>query len=378
MRRPVNLEDVRRRAHRRLPKAVFDFLDGGADDELTLRGNAAAFRAARLVPTHATAVPEPRLATELFGQTYAGPIALAPCGGLEIVHPDGTIAAVRAAAERGLLAVVSSGSGARLEEVAATADPARLWFQLYRHGHRDRLVDLVPRAADAGYGALVVTIDTPVVGNRERDARNGYGVGSTVLRADGRGRLRIDLRTAARFGPDVLRRRRWLTAYLRAGRPFGRGNADGPVVESPPWSELDAIRRRWSGPLLVKGVLSPDDATRARDLGVDGLVVSNHGGRQLDQAIASLHALPRIRAAVGNDLTLLVDGGIRRGAHVVVALASGADAVLIGRPYVWGLAADGRQGVGTVLDLLTGELLRTTQLVGCPDLAVLDRRWLAE
>lgn len=389
MRRPAhNVHEFRRLARRRLPKAVFDFVDGGAEDEVTVHRNEDAFRRVALLPRLERATLEPSVSTTLFGEAFSLPLALAPCGGLRLIHPDGAIGAAKAAAASGLLTIVSAASSYTLEEIAQSLPAHRMWFQLYSLGTKDSVDDLVRRADRAGYGALVVTLDTLAIGNRERDIRNGDR-GSVPLEADETGKLVLNSRIVLRYGPAMMMRPGWLYNYMRAGRPFGRVNArpvdDVPgepaaagsagTVQSPTWDDLAHIRRTWDRPLLLKGILNPDDARRAVALGADGVIVSNHGGRQLDGVPSTLSMLSSIRAAVGKASTVLVDGGVRRGTDVLKARALGADAALIGRPYVWGLAVGGEVGVAAVLRVLMEETVRAATLLGCHDLAEVDASW---
>lgn len=382
-RRPLLLSvaDARQRARRVLPRVVFDYVDGGADDETTMAANVAAWRQLTFRPKAATAVVEPRLATTVLGTPLALPVLLAPCGLVRLLHPDGPGGAARAAGTRGVVSVLSTVAGATLESVAAAADGAPCWFQLYAPGGRAEAEPVLHRAAGAGYQALMVTVDTPALGNRERDLRNGVAPP-----------LRLDAHTAVALGPQVLARPRWTVRMLRDGvsvlrRPAGAlgdqagnglGAAGAVAMAASPftWDDVAWIRAHWAAPLVVKGILTGDDARRAVDSGADAVVVSNHGGRQLDGAPATAHVLPEVVAAVGGAVEVLVDGGVRRGADVARAVALGAGAVLIGRPYLYGLAVGGQAGVEAVLDVLATELARTLRLLGCPAVADLDRSWL--
>lgn len=380
---PLNVEDARRRARRILPRVVFDYVDGGADDEVTMAENVAAWRRLAFRPRMGGEPGEPRLGTTVLGRPVSLPVLLAPCGLVRLMHPDGAAGAARAAAGRGTASVLSTVAGSPLEAVAAEAGEGRRWFQLYAAGGRDEAAALLQRAEAAGYEALVVTIDTPALGNRERDLRNGVAPP-----------LRLDAHTAIALGPQVLARPRWAARMLRDGvsmlrRPAasaGPGDAAGTglgaagavaMLASPfTWADVAWMRDRWTRPLVVKGVLTGDDARRAVDAGADAVVVSNHGGRQLDGAPATGRVLPEVVAAVGHGTEVLVDGGIRRGADVARALALGARAVLVGRPYLYGLAVDGQRGVEAVLDVLRVELTRTMRLLGCGSVTELDGSWL--
>ncbi len=424
--RILNVDDARRRARRALPAVVFDYIDGAADDEVTVAANAAALRRLAFRPRMATGRTDVSLARTVLGTEVALPVLLAPCGLVRLMHPDGAVGVARAAASRGTVSVLSTVAGARPEAVAA-ASSGPAWFQLYAPGGRDQAGPLLDRVRAAGYGALVVTVDTPELGNRERDLRNGV-----------RNPLKVDARVAARLGPQILARPGWaarMAAHAwrertaaggtRRGAPSERGGAPAPggataangagggagegaggadggaggtgertgggvgaagalssagtvaMLASPfTWSDVTWLRDRWGGPLVVKGVLSGPDAARAADAGADAVVVSNHGGRQLDGAPATIDVLPEVVGAVGARVQVLVDGGIRRGSDVVKALALGARTVLVGRAYLYGLAAAGEAGVGRVLDVLGAEMVRTMRLLGCSDVDDLDPSWL--
>lgn len=398
--RILNVADARRRARKVLPRVVFDYVDGGADDELTMEDNERAFREISFRPKMACDIGDPELRTTVLGTDVMFPVLLAPCGLVRLMHPDGAAGAARAAESRGTVSVLSTVAGVTMEEVARTAGGHR-WFQLYAAGGRDVAAGMIERAAASGYEGLVVTVDTPALGNRERDLRNGV-----------RPPLRLDAHTAIALGPQVLARPRWTARMVRdgvsmLGRP-GRGDdqaasrpassgrlsaaggglsaaggglgAAGAVamLASPfTWSDIAWMRQRWTKPLLVKGILSGDDARRALDAGADAVVVSNHGGRQLDGAPATARVLPEVVQAVGEGGEVLVDGGVRRGGDVVKALALGAKAVLIGRPYLYGLTVAGQHGVEQVLDLFRVEMRRSMRLLGCASVRDLDSTWLS-
>jgi isopentenyl diphosphate isomerase/L-lactate dehydrogenase-like FMN-dependent dehydrogenase len=289
---------------------------------------------------------------------------------VRLVHPDGGIGAAGAASSQGTISVLSTVAGAQLEEVAASTS-APMWFQLYA---ADRSVagDLVERAATAGYKAIVVTVDTPVLGRREREIRNGV-----------QPPLRINPAGAVRLGPQVLMKPGWAWRMARSGlrlESLGGGRrsliSTTSILSPFRWSDIEWIREQWSGPLLVKGLLTVDDAKRAVACGADAVIVSNHGGRQLEGAPATLRALPEVADAVGDTAEVLMDGGVRRGSDVIKAIALGARAVLIGRPYLYGLATGGQGGVEQVLRILRDEMSRTLSLMGCRDVADLDPSWI--
>ena len=364
------VDDLRAAARRRLPRAAFDYLDGGAEDEVTLRRNRAAFDDWDLVPQVLRDVGSVDLRTEVLGVPSALPVVLGPTGFTRMMHPEGE-RAVAAAAERfGIPYVAATLGTTSLEDIRAASD-APLWFQLYVWRDRGLCKELVARAREAGYSALVLTVDTPVPGARERDLRNGL----TIPPA-------LDLRTLL----DGARHPRWWWGLL-GSEPLTFANvrhvADEPtaVMEfvgsqfdpAVSWDDLGWLADAWGGPVVLKGVLSPQDARRAVEHGIAALVVSNHGGRQLDHAPATLAALERVAQEVGGELELLLDSGVRRGTDVVKALALGASAVLLGRPYLYGLAAGGRAGVERALEICTAELLRAMQLLGRTSVAELDR-----
>jgi L-lactate dehydrogenase (cytochrome) len=368
-----SVHDARRAAKKRLPAVVFDYVEGAADDELTMRRNDEAFASVAFRPKMASGMIQPRLGTTVLGRPLDLPVLLAPCGLVRLMHPDGPAGVARAATARGTVSVLSTVAGHPVEDVAAESETP-LWFQLYAAGGRPEAEALCDRAAAAGVEALVITVDTPTLGNRERDVRHGVAPP-----------LRVDAHNAVPLGFQVFGRPRWalqlaatgIRLSRRGAGPSGHGSGMLSAVASPfTWDDVQHLRARWQGPFVVKGVLSGEDARRAVDAGADAVVVSNHGGRQLDGAPATLDALPGVVAAVGGDVEVLVDGGVRRGAHVVAALALGARAVLIGRPYLFGLAAAGERGVERVLDILAGEMRRTMVLMGCTSVDQLGPGWL--
>jgi isopentenyl diphosphate isomerase/L-lactate dehydrogenase-like FMN-dependent dehydrogenase len=380
--RLVSWRDVRAAAERRLPRPLFDYVEGGAEDEVTMRANEAAFRSLGFRPRMAVWNPRPELATTVVGTSIAVPILTAPCGGMRLVHPDGDIAVASAAARQGTIAVVPSSSCFTLEEIACRSAPGPRWFQLYRFMSEQTMYGLVERAAAAGYEALVITVDTVVAGHREKDLRNGFSYN-----------LRPDAHTAVRLARQLGVRPRWLYGYLRDGMPFQLANTVGSGYtssssrltdmgrtsaesQSPTWRDIRKIRDMWPRPLVIKGILSPEDARIAADCGADALIVSNHGGRQLEGAPATMRALPEIVAAVGDRAEILLDSGVRRGNDVLKALALGARAVLAGRNVVHGLAVAGADGVGWALDLLRTDMLRSMRLMGLPSVTAIDRSWV--
>ncbi len=388
-----NVADARRLARRSLPRVVFDYVDGGAEDEVTMGENVQAFREIAFRPRMGIRVGSPRLGTTVLGTPVSLPVLLAPCGLIRLVHPDGALGAARAAKRAGTISILSTVAGTPPEELASEQGPR--WFQLYA-ADRDVAEHLMARARSAGFEGLVVTVDTPALGNRERDVRNGVN-----------NPIHLDLRTAMRLGPQILARPGWGLRMLRngvqlAGRAPGTPVSDShdepqkvpaqpkqtheraatsasavAMLASPfTWDDVSWMRSQWSGPLVVKGILSGHDAVVAADAGADAVIVSNHGGRQLEGAPATMRVLPEVVDAAGDRLEVLVDSGVRRGSDVVKALALGARAVLVGRAYLYCLAAAGEAGVDRMLDLLRTEMNRTLSLLGCPGVSDLDRSWL--
>jgi isopentenyl diphosphate isomerase/L-lactate dehydrogenase-like FMN-dependent dehydrogenase len=376
--RVLTIADLRRLAKRRLPRVVFDYIDGGADDEVTLRANSRVFETVTLRPRCAVAVPQPSLRTTVLGTTLELPFMLAPVGSSRLFYPLGEVLAARAAGAAGTAYALSTLSGCCLEDVKAASTGA-VWFQLYLVGGRDVGRAAIVRARAAGYTALVVTIDTAVSGLRERDIRNG-----TREIVSGKPLPML------RFLPQLLMRPRWLASFLADGGLMSFPNVvlpDGGAMSYaalPPelersvvqWEDLCWIRKLWPGPVVVKGVLTPDDAHRAVDAGADAIVVSNHGGRQLDTVSSTLRVLPEIVCAVNNRAEVLLDGGIRRGSDIVKALCLGARAVLIGRAYAYGLGAAGEAGVAKAIEILRSDLIRTLRLLGCASVAELNRSYV--
>ena len=376
--RAISIEDLRRLAKRRAPRAVFDYIDGGADAEVTLRENGRAFDAVAFQPRGAVATPAVDLRTTVLNVEVDVPFLLAPLGSSRMFFPKGEIVAARAAGQAGTGSILSTLSGCALEDVKA-ASSGPVWYQVYLVGGRDVARAAIGRAAAAGFGALVVTVDTPVAGLRERDFRNGIGA-----------LLSFKPLTMAPFLPQLLARPRWLAGFLADGGLMSFPNvvlpgqgpmkyaSVGPALEQSvvTWADLEWIRAAWSGPVVVKGLLTAADAGRAVDAGADAIIVSNHGGRQLDTVSATLRALPSVVEAVRGRVDVLVDGGIRRGGDVVKALCLGARAVLIGRAYGYGLAAAGGLGVTRAIDILRADIVRTLKLLGCPSCAQLDRSYV--
>ena len=373
----VNIADLRNAAKKRLPRVVFDYIDGGADAEWTMRENARVFDDVMFRPRSAVATPNVDLRTTVLGTTIDLPLLLAPVGSARLFYPRGEEVAARAAGDAGTIYTLSTLSGCTVRDVkAATRGP--VWYQLYLVGGRDVAGGAIERARSCGCSALVVTVDTPVAGMRERDVRNGAK----------------ELVSGAPFAmfPYVwqfLARPRWFAAYLRDGGLMRFPNIvlkDGPMPYADvgaaleqsmvSWSDFKWIREIWQGPIIVKGVHTADDARQAIDNGASAVVVSNHGGRQLDGVAPTLRVLPEVIAAVNGQVEVLLDGGIRKGSDVVKAVCVGARAVLIGRAYAYGLGAAGASGVARAIDILRTGIIRTMRLLGCSSVRDLDRSFV--
>ena len=376
--RVINIADLCEIARRRLPPVVFDYLDGGADGEITLRENCRAFEDITFRPRQAVSLAQCDLRTRVLDFNLSFPAILAPVGYSRMMHPGGEVAAASAAGAAGIAYILSTISGHKLEDVrASSTDP--VWYQLYLVGGRPVAELTLERARKCGFSALVVTIDTAVAGMRERDPRNGMRelLGSSIF-------------AKLPFLHHFLAHPRWLAAFLRdGGVPLLEnivlpGKGPMPLVDVGAalaqsvvtWEDLRWLRELWPGHTIVKGVLTADDARRAVDEGAAAIVVSNHGGRQLDGVSASIRALPEIVAAVNNQVEVLMDGGIRRGGDIVKALCLGAKAVLLGRAYAYGLAAAGQPGVARALEILRADVERTLRLLGCPSVTDLDSSYV--
>ena len=355
---PINLLDYETIARDRMDPAAFDYFAGGACDECTLADNCAAFRRVFVRPRILIDVARRDSASTVLGTRVSLPVLLAPTALHRLAHPDGELATARAAAAAGTVFVVSTLSTYSLEDVAAVGGP--LWFQLYVFRDRDVVRDLVARAEDAGYGAIVLTADAPMLGRRERDVRNRFTLPPGI--------------EPRNFAPRPTRPEGPATAA--AYESFVHYVHDR-FDESLSWRDVEWLRSLTSLPLVLKGVLTAEDARRSVDAGADAVIVSNHGGRQLDGVLPTIFALADVSEAVGGRVEILMDGGVRRGTDVLKALALGARAVLIGRPYLWGLAADGEAGVRAVLELLRAEVDLAMALSGCPTVASIDRSLVA-
>ena len=376
--RAWNIEDLRRIAKRRLPRAVFDFFDGAAEDEITLRANRAAFERVRIAPRTLTGVDRIDTSTSILGARSSLPIAVGPTGGIGFGWPFADVGVARAAAAAGIPYALSTMATASIERIAREAG-GRLWFQAYIFRQRDMTMGLIERAKAFGYEALMVTVDVPVGGKRERDFRNDFAI-----------RFRFTPRNVLDFATRPL----WVLSVLRYGMPVLE-NVVGLAPEAKSiaeiassvgqfwdavfdWDGLKAMRDRWPGKMLVKGVLRADDAERLASIGVNAVVVSNHGGRQLDGAVAGLDALPPIVRAVRGRMSVLVDGGVRRGVDAIKAVALGAEGVMLGRATLYGACAAGEAGATRAIEILRDELVRSMQLSGVRSISEIGPELLSQ
>jgi isopentenyl diphosphate isomerase/L-lactate dehydrogenase-like FMN-dependent dehydrogenase len=370
--RAVIIEDLRHMARNRLPRMVFDYIDGGAEREWTLRENMRAFEDVIFRPRSAVATPQCDLKTTVLGLPIDIPFILAPVGSSRMFYPRGEEKAASAAGDAGTIYTLSTLSGCTLEDVKQ-ATSGNAWYQLYLVGGRDVALKAIARAKASGYKALVVTIDTPVAGMRERDSRNGV-----------KQLLAQNLSTVPYLG-QMLMRPGWLYTFFGDGGLMNFPNivlADGPMgyadvgaaleASATSWEDFKWIRDAWGGPIIAKGVHTADDARKAVDHGAAAIVVSNHGARQLDGVAATIRVLPEVVRAVNGQTEILLDGGIRRGSDIVKALCMGARAVLIGRAYAYGLGAGGYDGVTRAIQILRGDVIRTMKLLGCGAIKDLD------
>lgn len=377
--RAASVADLRRIARRRLPGGVFDYIDGGAEDERTMRANVAAFSAVTFRPRVLRGVREVDISSTMFGRPVSFPLVLAPTGFTRITDPQGELAVARAAERAGIPYTLSTLSTRSIEEVRAVSN-GRLWFQVYAWRDRGLVKEMIDRAAAARYEAIVLTVDTAVLGRRERDVRRGFSLPPTI----GPGTL-----------VDGARHPGWTWSFLR-GEPIrfanvvGRAVGDGgsPVRLSDyvntqfdpalSWRDVEWLRSVWNGPIVIKGIQSVEDAVLAADAGVEAIALSNHGGRQLDGAPAALSLVAPVAERVGGRIEIICDGGVQRGGDIIKAVAAGATACMAGRAYLYGLAAAGERGVDRVLEWFRADLRRTMSLLGAPTIASLDRSFLAE
>ncbi len=376
----INIDDLKRMARRRLPKIMFDFIEGGVEDEVGLRTNAHAFRDIRIVPRYYIDTSGREQRATLFGRSYASPFGIAPTGMAGAFRKDAELFLAQAAAEADIPYLMSGASNASMEAGAKLA-PNNLWYQIYGAKNRSFQLDLVRRAKDLGLSTIAVTCDVPVSSNRERNRRNGF------VRP-----LRMTLPTIL----EAMLHPAWVFTYFKDGglpmlgnwQPYGAQDATPDQVAdlfasqtpdaSQVWGDLEAIRAAWPGKLLVKGIMHPEDARIATSLGVDGLIVSNHGARQLDNMPSPIDMLPMIRTAVGPEVPLLLDSGIRRGSDVVAALCMGADFVLTGRATLYGATAGGLEGVKKAVSILQREIDLVLGQIGAVNLAALGPQYLLE
>jgi len=373
----ASVDDLRRIARRRLPRGVFDYVDGGAEDERTLAANRAAFAKVGFRPRVLCDVSAVDVGSTLLGSPVAYPLVLAPTGFTRLVHPEGELAVARAAARAGLPYTLSTLSTCSIEDVRGVSD-GRLWFQVYAWRDRGLVKEMVGRAAEARYEALMLTVDTAVLGRRERDVRRGFGLPPTI---------------GPRTFLDGALHPQWTWAFLRSepirfANVVGRGVGDGasPVniaeyinTQFDPalsWSDVEWLRSEWEGPIVVKGIQTVEDAVLAAEHGVAAVALSNHGGRQLDGAPATFPLVSPVADAVGDRTAVICDGGVRRGSDIVKAVAAGAAACLAGRAYLYGLGAAGELGVERVLQWFRDDIRRTAALMGVPSLDRLDRTFL--
>ena len=372
--RAASVADLRRIAKRRLPGGVFDYIDGGAEDERTMAANEAAFAGVTYRPRVLQGLQSVDPTTTILGQSLEYPLVLAPTGFTRIADPQGELAVARAAARAGLPYTLSTLSTRSIEEVRAVSS-GRLWFQVYAWRDRGLVKEMIQRAADAEYEALVLTVDSTVLGRRERDVRRGFSLPPTIG-------PRTILDGAVHPG--------WTVAFVRSepirfANVIGRDVGDGasPVTLSDyintqfdpalAWDDIDWLRSVWDGPIVVKGIQRVEDAVRAADVGVEAIALSNHGGRQLDGAPATFDLVAPVADAVGDRTEIICDGGIRRGSDILKAVAAGATAAMAGRAYLYGLGAAGERGVDRVLDWFRADLVRTMSLLGAGTIAELDR-----
>lgn len=363
-----SVDALRRIAQKRLPRPIFDFIDGGAEDEDTLRQNESAFSDWELLPKPLNGAAKRDLSTSLFGHTLPSPLLIGPTGLAGLFWPQGEVAAANAASDYGTVYCLSHGSVCTLEQLAKNHKGLK-WMQVFIYKDRGFTRELATRAQESGYDALVLTIDNQLIGKRERDIVNGFTIPP-----------RLDLSQMLAFAkkPSWW----WAMRHELANVTFGnyvQSNSPESVAAlaarmgslldpSMSWEDVDMVRAHWKGRLILKGVLHPDEASQAVKHGVDAIIVSNHGGRQLNGAIASVRALPALIQAVNGAIPVLLDGGIRRGSDIFKAVALGASAVLIGRPHLWGLSVAGKDGVQWVLEMLHGELDRTMGLAGASNI----------
>ena len=371
-----NVEDYRGLAHKRLPRAVIDFIEGGAEDEITISRNRESFESIHIIPRILTDVSVRDISTTILGTPVSSPIVLCPVGLATLAHPLGEVAAGIAAANKGIISTYSSSSSWNLEDIAAASSGVK-WFQLYIWKDRKLTAEIIERARKSGYQALVLTVDVPISARRERDLRNGFTIPP---------RPRVN-----QIG-DLVQHFGWFYAQLKSeitGHKMSMGNFTPENVgmrtrlkmlevvnelfdPSITWSDVAWLKSIWNGPIVIKGIMTPEDAKLAIKAGADAIWISNHGGRQLDGVSGTIEVLPEIAKAVKGKVEIYLDGGVRRGSDIVKAIALGANACMIGRPYMYGLAANGAAGVESIIGILEIEMDATMALMGRPTIASLD------
>ena len=373
--RVFNIEDLRVIARRKLPKPLFNYIDGGADDESNVRGNTHAFDTTRLVPEYLVDVAEIDTSTTVLGREISMPLFLAPTGMTRLFHHDGETAVSRAAAQAGTYYSLSTVGATSIEDVAAVCDGPKC-FQIYVMKDRSLTREFIQRCKDAKYDSLTLTVDIPVAGNRERELRYGFSMPPKLNLAGIAG-------FAARPGwvYRALTHPKAILANVAHKIPEGSSQSTSLIEyiasqfdPSVTWDDLEWMISEWGGPFAIKGILSPSDARKAVDRGVSAIMVSNHGGRQLDGALSAFDALGPIVDEVGGECEVICDGGIRRGTHVLKALARGATACSMGRPYLYGLAAGGQAGVSKAVELLRAEIIRGMGLIGCRKISEISEK----
>ncbi len=371
-----SISDLRTLARGRLPRVVFDYVDGAADEEITARRNVEAFADLAVVPRMLRPTPNCDTTVVLFGDKVSLPVLITPTGFTGIVWPLGEAAVARAAESIGTIMVVSAASSMSLEAIAAAAGGPK-WFQQFIYRDRGVTLDLANRAKGAGYRALVITIDVQAPGNRYRDLRNGFTVPPKINFSNALNLIRhphwlFQMLTQPRVSfPNF-------EGYGKSGLLSLAGWLNGLTDPSVQWSDIEWLRSRWTGPLVLKGIMHPDDARRAISIGVDAVMVSNHGGRQMDTEAATIEMLPHVTDAVAGRVPILIDGGIRHGLDVLKCRALGATSALIGRPYLWGLGAAGQEGVEHALNILRNELTRALAHGGWDSIQYVDRDALVQ
>jgi (S)-mandelate dehydrogenase len=375
----INIDDLRKMAKRRLPRIIYDFIEGGVEDELGIARNEAAYDRERLVPHYLVDVSKRDQTVDLFDRRYASPFGISATGLAALFRPGADLMLAECAAQANIPFMMSGMSTASIEAAAKVA-PSHSWYQLYVARDHEITLDLIRRAREAGFSTLVVTVDVPASTKRERNLRNGFSLppqlsAATIL--------------------DTLRHPGWLAGYLRHGMPrfdnwerYARANSTTQqinafaAIQAPAstitWTDLEEYRRIWPRHLVVKGIMYREDAIRTAQIGVDGIIVSNHGGRQLDQAPAPLEVLPGINDAVGDKVTLMVDGGVRRGADIIMALCHGARFVMVGRATLYGAAAGGIAGVQKAISILREEVDLVMAQIGCPTVPELNESFLLQ